>query len=92
MSTNRETVLELFRKAAWEVDRKEFEALDLDAKISALGIDSVAMLEVIGFVEEELDIHLPDEKIARVQTLRDLTDVIMSVSSGGSNGSNTAHG
>lgn len=79
MSDSQE-IIELFKKAAWEVDRKEFETLDLDAKISELGIDSVAMLEVIGYLEEELDVHLPDEKIARVQNLRDLTTLIAEVS------------
>ena len=56
------TVVSLFEKAAWEVARKKYDSLHVEQKISELGIDSVAMLEVIGFVEEELDIHLPDEK------------------------------
>lgn len=72
-------VVSLFEKAAWEVARKKYDSLKVEQKISELGIDSVAMLEVIGFVEEELEIHLPDEKIARVQTLADLSNVIQSV-------------
>lgn len=71
-------VLELFKKAAWEVDNKKIETLEMDQKISSLGIDSVAMLEVIGYFEEELQVHLPDEKLARVQTLRDLANLIQS--------------
>lgn len=69
-------VIELFKRAAWEVDQKKLEDISMDAKISTLGIDSVAMLEVIGYFEEELDIHLPDEKLARVDTIRDLADLI----------------
>ena len=65
-------VVVLFKKAAWEVDQKKLDDLRLDDRISSLGIDSVAMLEVIGFFEEELEIHLPDEKLARVETLGDL--------------------
>jgi acyl carrier protein len=72
-------VVSLFEKAAWEVARKKYDSLNVEQKISELGIDSVAMLEVIGFIEEELEIHLPDEKIARVQTLADLSNVIQSV-------------
>lgn len=69
-------IIEIFKRAAWEIDRKKIENVDLDQKISDLGIDSVAMLEVIGFLEEEIGVNLPDEKIARVVTLRDLTNVI----------------
>jgi acyl carrier protein len=74
-------VLELFKKAAWEVDQKKLDRIEMDEKISSLGIDSVAMLEVIGFFEEELDIHLPDERLARVETVRDLADLIKSLRS-----------
>ena len=75
-SETNSTLLDLFCKAAWEVDRKKWDALDIDAKVSALGIDSVAMLEVIGYIEEELNVHVADEKIARIETVRDLVDVI----------------
>ena len=71
-----QALLDLFCKAAWEVDRKKWDALDIDAKVSALGIDSVAMLEVIGYIEEELNVHVADEKIARIETVRDLVGVI----------------
>lgn len=72
-------VVVLFKKAAWEVDQKKLDDLRLEDKISALGIDSVAMLEVIGFFEEELEIHLPDERLARVETLGDLAKLITSM-------------
>jgi len=69
-------VLALFKTAVWEIDQKKLEDLKVEDKISALGIDSVAMLEVIGYLEDELDIHLPDEKLANVETVGDLTAVI----------------
>ena len=72
-------LLELFEQAAWEVDQREFEALSLDTKISDLGVDSVALLEIFGYVEEELDIYLPQEDLAEVKTLRDLSTLIAQV-------------
>ena len=69
-------VIALFEKAVWEVDQKRFDNLQPSAKISSLGIDSVAMLEVIGYLEEELEIHLSDEQLADIETVGDLTDVI----------------
>ena len=76
LSAYEEEVVQMFKKAAWEVDQKTFEDLNIEDKISALGIDSVAMLEVIGYFEEEYDIHLPDEKLSRVETVRDLAELI----------------
>lgn len=76
LAANEPEIIALFRKAAFEVDQKEFGELKIGDKISDLGLDSVAMLEVIGFLEEELGVHLPDEKLARVETLQDLSDLV----------------
>ncbi len=76
-------VLALFKRALFEVDRKEIAALEPSTAISALGIDSVAMLEVIGVIEEELGIHLGDEQLAEVQTVGDLARVILEARAGG---------
>ncbi|MBI5548379.1 MAG: acyl carrier protein [Deltaproteobacteria bacterium] len=69
-------IVELFAKAIWEIDQKKIDGLSMDTQITTLGIDSVAMLEVIGFLEEELEIHLPEERLQRVQVLGDLADLI----------------
>ena len=69
-------VIALFRKAAWDVDQKKLGELKLTDKIADLGLDSVAMLEVIGFLEEQLGMHFADDKLARVQTLQDLAALI----------------
>lgn len=69
-------ILALFKTAVWEIDQKKLDDITVEHKISALGIDSVAMLEVIGYLEDELDIHLPDEKLANVETVGDLAAVI----------------
>lgn len=75
-------VIDLFAKAIWEVDQKKFDDLGMDKEIATLGIDSVAMLEVIGFLEEQLELHLPEEKLQQVRTLGDLADVIAEVKQG----------
>lgn len=83
MTTARDPkTIELFAKAIWEVDQKKIDHLGMDTQIASLGIDSVAMLEVIGFLEEELELHLPEEKLQKVQTLGDLADVIAEVRAG----------
>jgi acyl carrier protein len=75
-------IVALFAKAIWEVDRKQLDGLGMDKQIASLGIDSVAMLEVIGYLEEELEIHLPEERLQQVLTLGDLADAIAEVRAG----------
>lgn len=76
MGTNDEALLALFSEAAWEVDQREFEGLSLDTRIAELGVDSVVLLEIFGYVEEELDVYLPQEDLGQVKTLRDLSALI----------------
>lgn len=73
---SKEQLLTLFKEAAWEVDQREFESLSLDTEIAELGVDSVALLEIFGYVEEELDVYLAQEDLAQVKTLGDLGDLI----------------
>lgn len=69
-------LLTLFREAAWEVDQREFGELTMTTRIADLGVNSVALLEIFGFVEEELDIYLAQEDLAQVKTLGDLSSLI----------------
>ncbi len=48
----------------------------LDTEISALGIDSVATMEMVGFVEEKLNLTFPDEDLAQISSLRHLANLI----------------
>ncbi len=70
-------ILAMFTKIAGEVEKgKQLPAISRDSKISALGIDSVSMMEIIGVIEDELDVSIPDEKLARLQTVGDIEKVI----------------
>ncbi len=70
-------ILSMFNKIAREVEKgKDLPDISRDSKISALGIDSVSMMEIIGVIEDELDVSIPDEKLARLQTVGDIESVI----------------
>lgn len=75
MKTDQELV-DLFVAAAYEVGAHQFEGLSVKTEVSELGIDSVELLEIFGFVEEELDIMLSDEDLAGLETLGDLIALI----------------
>ncbi len=69
-------ILQLFAQAALEVNGKKLDGLTKDTVISKLGLDSVAVMELVSFVEEKLNIRMPDEDLSKVQTLGDLGDVV----------------
>jgi len=69
-------VIGLFQKAALEVNNRRLEGLTRDTVISQLGMDSVAVMEVVTYFEEKLNLRLPDEELARVVTLGDLCNLI----------------
>lgn len=69
-------VTQLFAQAALEVNGKKLENLSKDTVISKLGLDSVAVMELVAFFEEKLNIRMPDEDLAKVQTLGDLGGLV----------------
>jgi acyl carrier protein len=67
---------ELFKQAASEVSGNTFDSLDKTTTLSDIGLDSVAVMELVGYLEEQLDIRLPDEELASVQTLGELDELL----------------
>ena len=72
-------VIGLFKQAALEVHGRELGALDAATEISTLGLDSVAVMEMTGCLEEKLKIRIPDEELAEVETLGELDTLIRRV-------------
>lgn len=75
--TNSDNFLSLFKEAAREIAQKEFTFLDWETRIDALGIDSVSLYEIFGYLEEELDLELDDEDLKNVRTLSDLRQLVI---------------
>ncbi|MDB4942728.1 MAG: hypothetical protein JWP97_2262 [Labilithrix sp.] len=66
----------MFSRTASDVAEKEFANVRESTSISELGIDSLGMLEIIGSLERELKIHIPDEALAGIQTVKDLLNAV----------------
>jgi acyl carrier protein len=69
-------IIQLFKQAALEVNGKKLDQLSKDTVISKLGLDSVAVMELVSYFEEKLNIRMPDEDLAKVQTLGDLGGLV----------------
>ncbi|MBC7174096.1 MAG: acyl carrier protein, partial [Polyangiaceae bacterium] len=41
-----------------------------------MGVDSLAMLEVVGEMERELQIQIPDDQLVGIETVQQLLDLV----------------
>ncbi len=69
-------VVKLFKEAAFEVGGRRLDGLTLDSQLAELALDSVVVLEVVSHVEQTLGIRLEDEDLARLSTMRDLSNLV----------------
>lgn len=53
-----------------------FNPSNLDTSIREAGIDSVASMEMIAVIEEELEINFADDELAGINTFTDLVNLV----------------
>jgi len=74
--TNNDIIV-LFKEAVREVEANaELDNLTVNTEIAKLGLDSVMTMEVIGVLEERLNVRFPDEDLATLKNIGDLTALI----------------
>ncbi len=66
----------LFSQAAFEAYGKAISPVDASTVIAGIGLDSVAIMELVSIVEERVQIRLPDDELASVRTVGDLGALI----------------
>ena len=74
-------VISLIQKALAEVAPKraaEFSNINLETTIESLGLDSIATMEMVGSLEDQVNATFPDEDLTEVSTLGDLAKLIRS--------------
>lgn len=65
-------LLQMFKTVAERVDKKSFDEVTRDSVITDLGVDSLSMMQIVGEMETELDIQIPDEDLVEIVTVGDL--------------------
>jgi len=71
MTQNRD-LLEMFKTIAARVDKRELSHVTKASVITELGIDSLSMMQIVGEMETELGILIPDEDLVEIVTVGDL--------------------
>ena len=69
-------VITLLQRASRTVQGRELPELTLTTRLTEIGVDSVGLLEMVGSVEDQIGLRLPDEEIARLATVADVADLI----------------
>lgn len=69
---NKRDLLELFKEVALRVDKRALPYVTRASRISDLGIDSLSVMQIVGELETELGIMIPDEDLVEVVTVGDL--------------------
>ena len=75
MTANRD-LLELFKSVAARVDKRDFPKVTRQSVITELGIDSLSMMQIVGEMETELGIMIPDEDLVELVTVGDLVSKV----------------
>ena len=76
MNSKEEDFLSTLKTAVYDINMKELGAIGLETKISELGLDSVALMELIGILEEDYSIRVQDAEVAALNTVGDLFALI----------------
>jgi acyl carrier protein len=69
-------LLDMFKTVAARVDKREFPAVTRSSVITDLGIDSLSMMQIVGEMETELGVMIPDEDLVELVTVGDLCQKI----------------
>lgn len=72
----KEQLISTFKRVASEVAEREFPDMQGSTVIADLGIDSLAMLEIVGAMEREFKIQIPDDQLVGLQTINDLVELL----------------
>ena len=72
----RAELLDRFRTTATEIAERDFSTVREDGVIADLGIDSLELLEVIGTLERDLDVRIPDDQLVGIQTVGQLLSLV----------------
>ncbi len=73
---DRAQLLSMFRTMATEIAEKDFSHVTEESVIADLGIDSLGMLELVGSMERELEVQIPDDELVGIQTVDQLLDLV----------------
>jgi acyl carrier protein len=74
--SDKKDLLTMFRAVAAKIDKRQFDHVTTESVITELGIDSLSMMQIVGEMETELGVMIPDEDLVELRTVGDLVKKI----------------
>jgi 8-amino-7-oxononanoate synthase len=84
MKNSDQELIHILKAAVYDISLKETGDITGETKISELGLDSVAVMELIGVLEEVFSISIRDEEVSTLSTVGDLLRLVRKLSPSGS--------
>lgn len=72
----RSELFEMFQRMATEIAEKDFSHVKEESSIQELGLDSLSTLELVGAMERELSVQIPDEQLVGIRTVGQLLSLV----------------
>lgn len=69
MQSKDEELIQALKAAVYDISLKEIGDIETATNISELGLDSVAVMELIGVLEEKFSIRIKDDEVAALGTV-----------------------
>jgi acyl carrier protein len=69
-------LLVMFKTVAARVDKRGFDHVTRESVITELGIDFLSMMQIVGEMETELGVMIPDEDLVEIRTVGDLVQKV----------------
>lgn len=69
-------LLGMFKSVATRIDKRKFDHVTRESVITELGIDSLSMMQIVGEMETELGVMIPDEDLVEIRTVGDLVSKV----------------
>jgi acyl carrier protein len=76
MKMMKDQLITTFKRVASDVVERDFPNMAGETVIADLGIDSLHMLEIVGAMERELKVQIPDDQLVGLQTINDLVELL----------------
>jgi acyl carrier protein len=74
--SDKKDLLSMFRAVAAKIDKRQFDHVTTESVITELGIDSLSMMQIVGEMETELGVMIPDEDLVEIRTVGDLVNKV----------------
>lgn len=60
--------------------KTDFASVTLETSLASIAIDSIARMEMVAYIEDELEQALPENELREIETLGQLANVIRTLS------------